>query len=171
MPRTVLLLCLMVVVALTGCSRSDDDMASCLVGTWDANPSEMEPALAHALSLDGDAGLTVSGSQVLTFRADGTQSLDVDVTIDLASNGPGDDVFERGTAVGTWKLDGDLLTVTYTTTAITVRSAERSASTTMQDGTYLVTCSATTFTMTDDPSTVPADTPDSLRVTYTSQRR
>lgn len=168
MLRRVLLLCPVVALALTGCGESDhDDLASCLVGTWDGNPSEMEPVLAHLLSEDGDVSLTVSGSQVQTFQADGTHNLAVDVSIDLASNGPGDDVFEQGTAEGAWTVEEDRLTLTYTSTDITMWSASGSVSSAMQDGTYLVTCSATTLTF-----TIPDDTPGSSgTVSYTSQRR
>jgi len=168
MLRRALLLCPVAALALTGCGGSDhDDLASCLVGTWDGNPSEMEPELARLLSEDGSVSLTVSGSQVQTFQADGTYHLAVDIAIDLASDGPGGDVFEQGTAEGAWTVEGDRLTLTYTSTAITLWSAAGSVASTMRDGTYRVTCSATTLT-----STVPDDTPGSSRtVSYTSQRR
>ncbi|MDR3067961.1 MAG: hypothetical protein LBU50_00440 [Cellulomonas sp.] len=163
----------MVALALVGCSGTNyDDLPSCLVGTWNGNPSEMEPWLAHMLSEDGDVSLTVSGTQTQTFQADGSYDLYTDIAIDLASNGPGDDAFEQGTAEGTWTLEGDRLTLTYASTDIMVWSAHDHFYSTMQDGTYLVTCSATTLTSTEDPTTLPADTPDSLRnIVYTSQRK
>lgn len=141
MRRSALLLCPVVTfVTLVGCGGSDDDdLASCLVGTWDGNPSEMVPVLAYLTSDDGSTSLTVGGSQAQVFQADGTHHLQVDVAVDLASNGPGDDLFEQGTAEGTWTLDGNRLTVTYTSTDIVVRTASASASATMQDGNYLMT--------------------------------
>ncbi len=171
MRRSALLLCPVVVLAL-GCGTDYGDLPSCLVGTWDGDPSEMEPVIARMLSEDGDTDLTIGGTQTQTFHADGTYDLYTDVAIDLASTGPGDDVFEQGTAEGTWTLEGDRLTLTYTSTDIMLWNASDSVYTTMEDQTHLVTCSASTLTQTADQSTVPADTPDSLRnIVFTSQRK